>query len=95
MSDGAGAMIFDREPARLSLVEAAVESSGGDLDPGMIGGALGACGFDAHLAGTHFFSALHQTGRHHQCPGRQRLGQSHLSRAEPDLHQQRHVDTAG
>ncbi len=65
MSDGAGAMIFDREPARLSLVEAAVESSGGDLDPGMIGGALGACGFDANLAGTHFFSALHQTGRHH------------------------------
>jgi 3-oxoacyl-[acyl-carrier-protein] synthase-3 len=65
MSDGAGAMILDRETSGLALAEAYVESSGGDQAPGMIGCALGALGHETNLGGKNHFPTLHETGRHH------------------------------
>ena len=65
MSDGAGALILDRDASGLSLLEAFVESSGGQDEPGMQGFANGAFAQDLPLNGTGILPTLFETGRHH------------------------------
>jgi 3-oxoacyl-[acyl-carrier-protein] synthase-3 len=65
LSDGAGAMVLDREGAALRLVDAYVESVGVGREPGMVGGASGALGHAVGLDGLPFYPALHAAGAHH------------------------------
>jgi len=65
LSDGAGAVILDRAGEPPHLLDAYVESSGGERAAGMMGGATGALGAEELLDGRTFCSALHESGRHH------------------------------
>ncbi len=65
LSDGAGAVILDRTTEGLEMLEAYVESRGGDRKPGMIGGLSGAFANVVALNGLPVYPALHASGRHH------------------------------
>ncbi len=66
LSDGAGAMVLDGDASDgLHLLDAYVESRGGNRAPGMIGGASGAFAHEVPLNGEPAHIALHASGRHH------------------------------
>lgn len=65
MSDGAGALILDKEPSDVELVEAYVESIGGHDNPGMVGFQHGSLCNEVALGGERLISALYDSGRHH------------------------------
>lgn len=68
MSDGSGALLLDRDAdpdGGPSCLEAFVESSGGDREPGMVGGTLGAFLHEVVPEGAGMFEAMHRSGRHH------------------------------
>jgi 3-oxoacyl-[acyl-carrier-protein] synthase-3 len=65
LSDGAGAVILDRTTDGLQMLDAYVESRGGDRKPGMIGGMSGAFMNEVALDGLAVYPALHASGQHH------------------------------
>lgn len=65
LSDGAGAMILDGTAGGLSMLDAYVESRGGNRKPGMIGGLSGALAHEITIDGNAVFPALHASGAHH------------------------------
>jgi 3-oxoacyl-[acyl-carrier-protein] synthase III len=65
LSDGAGAVVLDGSAGGVRLLEAFVESAGGEQPPGMTGGLVGALGQQIALDGQPSYLALHASGQHH------------------------------
>jgi len=65
MSDGAGALILDRDDDGIALIDAHVESIGGNEAPGMQGFLHGAFAHNVPVKDKHVLPTLHKSGDHH------------------------------
>ena len=65
MSDGAGALILERDGDGIELVDTHIESIGGLSEPGMHGFQHGSFARDSSIADRRLLTAIHESGAHH------------------------------